>query len=157
MLTVRLATTPNFLGSTPTPQSLGGVNIKLETLPTFQTRGPGTHLNQFSMPTPGRVMSDAVAPGPSAFVLRVVLQCGKDVGAFVVGPVGENDILSITGGQAPSPTGGGAKQSIYAGSIIHANPQDPNPCRVRCDSGPVMADDCCIVCTVGSTTVKFCC
>src|SRR5690349_17543641 len=99
MLTVQLATTPNFPGSAPTPQSLGTVNVTLETVPTFQTRGPGTRLNQFKMPAPGRVMSDPVAPGSATLVLRIVLQCGSDKAAFVIGPVGLDDVLSLTGGQ----------------------------------------------------------
>ena len=56
-----------------------------------------------------------------------------------------------------APGGGGTNQNLYVGSIFHSNVQDPNPCQVRCENGPVTADDCCIVCNVGATTVKFCC
>lgn len=157
MLTVRLATTPDFQTGRATPQALGNVQVHLETLPSFGSRGPGAYLGQFSMPIPGRVMSDGLGPSTPTFVMRVVLQCGPDRAAFVVGPIADDDVLSIFGGQAPAPGGGGTPDSLYTGTIVHANAQDPNPCRVRCDAGPVTADDCCIVCKAGATTVKFCC
>ena len=156
MLTVRLATTPNFLGSGPSPQSLGSVAVEFEVLPQFLSRGRGRPLGGFTLPAPGRVMSDALAPSGNA-ILRIELHCGPDVSGFVVGPIGEDDILTITGGQAPPTLGTPSRGSIYAASVVHADPQDSNPCQVRCDDGPVTADDCCIVCSRGQTTVKFCC
>lgn len=162
MITVRLATTPTYLGSTSTPQSLGTVSVSLEALPSFASRGRGTLINRFKMPPPSSVISPAVAPSDmldeilGSAVFRIVVECGADSIAVVVGPVGQGDIFSLIGGQAP-PGGGGRNTSLYVGSIVHTKMQGPNPCGVRCDLGPVSADECCIVCTSGLTTVKFCC
>lgn len=157
MLTVRLATTPDYLGSgRPSPQSQRTVEVRFEVLPQFSSRGRGTPVGAFRFPAPGAVMADAIAP-PSNAILRVQLRCGPDMSSFVVGPLGDGDVLTITGGEAPPIGGKPSRRSMYAAGVIHVDPQDSNPCQVRCDDDSLLTDDCCIECSRGQTTVKFCC
>ena len=158
MLTVHLATT-SITGSPACSPQLGHVALFLEALRSFGQRGPGQAISRFVMPSPGACFQDAVLLPSPVVVIRLVLQCGKDRVAIVAGPVSDGDVISLIGGQAPSPAlpQSAARGSLYAGTVVHSA-NAANPCEVRCDGGTLYAeDDCCVVCRSGATTVKFCC
>lgn len=157
-MTVRLATSPAYAPRTRSPQSLGQVRLELEALPSFLTRGPGIPVQRFVLPPPNSSAQDVVQMPPGMSDLRFVLRCGPDRMSWVIGSIGPDDILTIVGGQSPQAGGmGGSQQSMYFGSVFHVGQRGANPCEVRCDAGPVTPDDCCIVCTSGDATIKFCC
>lgn len=164
---LHLATTQVLAGSAGAPQAVGRVHLQLEELPSFAYRGPGQRFARFTMPAPGTCYQDSVRLPSASAALRLVLECGNDRAAFVLGPITDADVISLVGGQAPpghfqlAPSALSSRipsPSLYAGTVVHSSNDPSNPCEVRCDSGNVHADDdCCVVCRDGSTTVKFCC
>lgn len=159
MLTVRLATTHGYGPAAQTPQALGQVRLRIDEIASISDVGPGNFVKILQLPVPGTTAADIVPTRPVPSALRFTLECGPDLVTWQIGPVGPNDIFTLSGGQSPAIGGGsGIQESLYVGAIHHMQQAAGNPCNVVCRHGNVLVPkDCCIECHSGNTTVKFCC
>lgn len=155
MPTVQLASVPLAAGQVPV-----GTSVLFEVVQSLTSRATGRLLTSMTMPPAGQSLMDAIASPPGTFFLRITMQSGHAQVAIGMGPIDNSDIIAIIGG--PSPTADphqGRLRSHYSGLVTHTNPQATQiqTCDVYCHASELIADECCVMCTQGDITVKFCC
>lgn len=152
---VQLASLPLPVGYFPLP---GPASIALESIPSLTSRGPGSIFANVSMPLPGTSYMDAIGSPAGSFFARIIIHVALDQVSINVGPIDEFDIVSIMGGLAPIPGNrDGRLGNVFSGMVVHSRTAQDRRCDVTCAVSELIADECCVICTRGNTTVKFCC